>query len=69
MARIAVIFATTSGQTARVAQHVADVLRRGCHSVDAIEVGDTASCPPLDVYDAAIVAGSVRMGKFQRRLV
>ena len=46
-----------------------DVLRRGAHSVDAIEVGDNASCPPLDGYDAAIVAGSVRMGKFQRRLV
>jgi menaquinone-dependent protoporphyrinogen oxidase len=69
MARIAVIFATTSGQTARVAQHVVDVFRRGAHSVDAIEVGDTGSCPPLDRYDAAIVAGSVRMGKFQPRLV
>ena len=37
MARIVVIFGTTDGQTAKVAQHVTDVLRSEQHIVELID--------------------------------
>jgi len=69
MAQIAIVYATTSGQTYRVASHLVDVLCAERHVVDLMEIADGDPHPPLDEYDAVIVAGSVRMGKFQRELL
>src|SRR3954464_9946245 len=69
MARILVVFGTTDGHTARIARRLADVLREEGHAVDLI---DSRAPPPLAPFrgvDAAIVAGSLRMGRFQRKLV
>jgi len=69
MARIVVFFGTTDGQTAKIVRHLAEVLRSG-H--DTVDVFDTRAPIPSSVFrgvDAAIIAGSVRMGKFQRALV
>ena len=68
MARIALVFGTTDGQTARVARHVANVLRSLGHAVETIDLRQDA-VPSLRGLDAVIVAGSVRMGRFQRKLV
>jgi len=69
MARIVVVFGTTDGQTARIAQRVADVLRSEQHSVELLDTRAPLPAAPFAGVDAAVVAGSVRMGKFQRALV
>jgi menaquinone-dependent protoporphyrinogen oxidase len=69
MARIVVIFGTTDGQTAKVAHHVTEVLRSEQHLVDLIDTRTPLQWTPLQGVDAAVIAGSVRMGKFQRSLV
>jgi menaquinone-dependent protoporphyrinogen oxidase len=69
MARIVVVFGTTDGQTARIARHVADVLRSEQHSVDLYDTRAPVPADPFRGADAAVVAGSLRMGKFQRALV
>ena len=69
MARVVVVFGTTDGQTARIARRMADVLRNEHHSVDLFDTRSPAPARPFAGVDAAVVAGSVRMGKFQRPLV
>ena len=69
MARVVVVFGTTDGQTARIARQVADVLRNEQHSVDLYDTRAAVPARPFQGVDAAVVAGSVRMGKFQRALV
>jgi len=69
MARIAVIFGTTDGQTAKIARHVVEVLRSEQHVVDLLDTRAPLPSAPLEGIDAAVIAGSVRMGKFQRPLV
>ncbi|HUJ26626.1 MAG TPA: flavodoxin domain-containing protein [Myxococcales bacterium] len=69
MARIAVIFGTTDGQTAKIARHVVEVLRSEQHVVDLIDTRAPPPSAPLEGVHAAVIAGSVRMGKFQRPLV
>src|SRR3954470_15991032 len=68
MARILFLFGTTDGHTGRVAQHVAKALRELGHSVDLVDVGESTRVS-FAAIDAAIVAGSVRMGRFQPKLV
>jgi len=69
MARIVVIFGTTDGQTAKVAQHVTDVLRSEQHIVELIDTRAPLHWTSLEGVNAAVIAGSVRMGRFQRSLV
>jgi menaquinone-dependent protoporphyrinogen oxidase len=69
MARVVVVYGTTDGQTARIARQIADVLRNEQHSVDLYDTRGALPARPFRGVDAAVVAGSVRMGKFQRPLV
>lgn len=69
MARIAVVFGTTDGQTAKIARHVVDVLRSEHHLVDLLDTRTPFSQGPLENVDAVVIAASIRMGKFQRPLV
>jgi menaquinone-dependent protoporphyrinogen oxidase len=68
MPRIVILYGTTDGQTARIARHVADVLReQGAET----QVVDSAGAPAdfsLSGVDAAVIAGSVRMGKHRKEL-
>src|SRR3954469_22354999 len=69
MSRIAVIFGTTDGQTAKIARYFTDILRSEGHLVS---VYDTRAALPAGVLrgeEAAVIAGSVRMGKFQKPLI
>ena len=68
MSRIVVLYATTDGQTGRIARHVAAAL--STEGVEAQVVDAAAPAPgfSLDGADAAVVAGSIRMGRHQRAL-
>src|SRR5947209_11261856 len=69
MSHIAVIFGTTDGQTAKIARYFTDVLRSEGHTVSVYDT--RAALPPsvLKGEDAAVIAGSIRMGKFQKPLL
>jgi len=68
MAHILFVFGTSTGHTARVAQEVAGELRHLGHTLDLVDVGEDKPIS-FDAVDAVILAGSVRMGRFQRKLV
>jgi menaquinone-dependent protoporphyrinogen oxidase len=69
MSRIVVVFGTTDGQTAKIARRMADVLLNEQDSVDLFDTRAPLPARPLHGVDAAVLAGSLRMGKFQRPLV
>ena len=64
---ILIAYATTEGQTARVAAYSADYLRAEGHDVTLLSLEDdtVAECDP---FDAAILAGSVHIGRLQQTL-
>src|SRR5207244_3983736 len=64
-----VVFGTTDGQTARIAGRFVDVFREAQHTVDLVDTRAPFPLAPFRGVDAAVVAGSLRMGKFQRALV
>ncbi len=66
--RILVCYGTTEGQTRKIAERVSDIVREHGHEpalFDATEVGELE----LSRCDAAILAGSVHMGRYQTALV
>ena len=72
MPRVLIVFGTTNGQTTRVARRMAEVLAL---SGLEVEVVDSAHPPEgfaamsIGGFDAALVLGSVRMGKHPEALV
>lgn len=68
MKRVVVVYGTTEGQTAKVAQHLVHL---GCSfdlEVDAVHAADPPDGFSLERYDAALVGGSLHEGRFQRYL-
>lgn len=63
MPRILVVYGTTDGHTAKVADAIAGALQQIGAAADT-SVADTAPLP--DGYDAVIVAASVHIGRYQR---
>src|SRR5438094_2846470 len=61
-----VLFATTHGHTARIAQRIAAVLGQS-GAVDVVALRRFGRGPSLAGYDAAVLAGSVYFGRHQRR--
>lgn len=66
MARILIVYGTTEGQTAKVAQAMAEALRQRQHSVRLLKGDELPADFIPDDFDAAIVGGSVHYGQFQR---
>jgi menaquinone-dependent protoporphyrinogen oxidase len=64
MTRILVVYATTDGHTAKVADVIADTLRAHGVGVEVHQSGGT-DCRPDD-YDGVIVAAPVRGGRYQK---
>lgn len=67
MAQVLIVYGTTEGQTAKIAQHIADAGRRLGHGVDVVhapEIEDDAA--GLEKYAAAIVGASVHEGHYQK---
>ena len=67
--RWAVVYATGEGQTARIATALAERLRAHGHTVGVHEVRRVGSAVALDGVDRVVVAGSIHLGRFARRLV
>jgi len=66
MARILVLYGTTEGHTARIAESIRDTLCARGNRVDVVEAGRTGPSPVL--YDGVIIAASVHGGRYQRHI-
>jgi len=62
MTKILIAYGTTEGHTARIAECIADVIRGQGHEADALDLKRSRDAV-MDPYDAAIVGGSIHMGK------
>jgi menaquinone-dependent protoporphyrinogen oxidase len=68
MTKILIAYGTTEGQTARIADQLAEVIRsRGLES-DALNL-NLSSGVSVDDYDAVVIGGSIHMGKHQEDVV
>jgi menaquinone-dependent protoporphyrinogen oxidase len=68
MTKIMIGYGTTEGQTTRIAEHIAEVIRARGHEAQAVDL-KRAPEVLLDGYDAAIVGGSIHMGKHEKHVV
>ena len=64
MASIYIPYGTTEGQTARIAEFIADVVRAHGHEAHAVDIKDAGDGIPAG-YDAVMVGASVHMGKHE----
>jgi menaquinone-dependent protoporphyrinogen oxidase len=69
MARIAVVFGTTNGQTAKISRRIVEVLRTEGHVVELLDTRAGIPDAALVGVQAVVIAGSVKMGKFPRQLI
>ncbi|MEA5455952.1 flavodoxin domain-containing protein [Sinomonas sp. JGH33] len=68
MARVLIAYGTTEGQTAKIADVVADVVRENGHDAEAVDVTTLGGEIP-DVYDAVVIGASVHVGKHDKHAV
>ena len=68
MLRVLIAYGTTEGQTGRIAEYLAKVIRSHGHEAVPVDV-ERASAPRPDGYDAVIVGGSIHMGRHERNVV
>ncbi|MCC7321131.1 MAG: protoporphyrinogen oxidase [Rubellimicrobium sp.] len=61
---ILILYATTEGQTRKIARRAAAHLALGHHSVEVLEIG-AAGDTDLTDYEAVILAASVHAGQYQ----
>jgi len=67
MAKILIGYGTTEGQTARIADHLAQAIRSHDFEADAVNLKQSRDVA-LDGYDGVIVGGSIHMGKHQEEV-
>ena len=67
--KILILYGTTDGQTRKISRFVADYLVDIGHSIELIHVAESED-PDINLsrFDAALLAGSIHMGKFQSAL-
>lgn len=65
MSRIYIAYGTTEGQTAKIAEYVADVVRDHGHDADVVNIKESGEAVP-DGYDGVIVGASIHMGKHEK---
>lgn len=68
MARVLIPYGTTEGQTAKIADVIADVIRDRGHTADAVDINGPSNKAPAG-YDAVIVGASIHMGKHDKHVV
>lgn len=68
MKQMLIAYATTEGQTRRIATFVADELQRSGQAVDLVDVASPAVANLSPIYAAVILAGSVHAGAHQAAL-
>lgn len=64
MASIYIPYGTTEGQTAQIAEYIADVIRGHGHQAQTADIKQSGDTLP-DGYDAVIVGASIHMGKHE----
>jgi menaquinone-dependent protoporphyrinogen oxidase len=64
MMRVLIPYGTTEGQTARISEYLADMIRDHGHEVYAVDIKGSDALEP-DGYDAVIVGASIHMGKHE----
>jgi len=69
MKRIAIVVATQYGQTTKIADRIAGVLRDRGYSVRTFTVGKRKDIEDFEEFSAFIVGGPVYAGKFPSHLV
>jgi menaquinone-dependent protoporphyrinogen oxidase len=65
VARVLIPYGTTEGQTAQIAEVIADVLRERGHDADQVDITTLDDAVP-DGYDAVIIGASIHMGKHDK---
>lgn len=65
--KLLIAYASTEGQTRRIARFVMDRLADGGHSVEALPVAEAEDID-LSRFDRVILAGSIHAGHYQRAL-
>ena len=68
MARILILYGTTEGQTAKIAQFMADVGGKLGEQVDVANIADLPETLELLRYDAVLLGGSLHEHHYQRAL-
>jgi menaquinone-dependent protoporphyrinogen oxidase len=68
VSRILIPYGTTEGQTAKIAEVIAEVLRVKGHEADLVDIKSLGDSVP-DGYDAAIIGASIHMGKHDKHVV
>jgi len=66
---ILIAYATTEGQTQKIAGWIGDWLRKRGHEVSVLEAALAGRGNQIDGYDAYILAGSLHQEKHQKELV
>jgi menaquinone-dependent protoporphyrinogen oxidase len=65
--RICIAYATSEGQTARIAAHVADVVRSHGHQADEVDLKVSGPLSPSG-YDGVVVGSSIHLGHHDKRV-
>ena len=68
MAKVLIPYGTTEGQTAKIAEVIADVIHDAGHEADAVDIKSLSDTVPGG-YDAVIVGASIHMGKHDKHVV
>lgn len=66
MSDLLITYASSEGQTAKVAEFMAEAATEGGHSVDRRAIGDLPADPDLGSYDGVLVGASIHMGRHQK---
>jgi len=67
--RILILYASTDGQTARIAERIGARLAESGYRATVRDVGAVEALWEIDTHDAVIVGGSVRYGRHSKALV
>lgn len=65
MSRVLIVYGTTEGHTAKIAQHIGDAIGRLGHDVTVRHAPDVAETD-VPEHDAVVVGGSLHEGRYQR---
>ena len=65
MSTICIAYATHEGQTAKIAEYIADVIRAHGHEAETLDLRTSGRGSPSG-YDAIIVGSSIHMGRHDR---
>jgi menaquinone-dependent protoporphyrinogen oxidase len=69
MARVLIIYGSEEGQTAKVAQHMAELFGSRHHAVDLVHGKQAPADLAIDSYDGVLVGASIHMGHHQKYMV